>query len=222
VAVLLTGQVTSRPGRRRGLEKRQAILRAARRVFGQVGYVGASIEVIAAEAAVSTRTIYNHFENKEQLFADVLIDSSRQVAAAREELIQRHLGEITDLETNLVCLAREWVRLAPEFADHFAIVRRIRAEAERFPPEVRKAWQEAGPLRARRALAAQLARLADRGLLDIGDPEFAAQHFMALITDTTLGRAEFSVTAQESEIERMATAGVRAFLYGHLPRKPPG
>jgi AcrR family transcriptional regulator len=215
----LTGRTRSelRPGR--GLtEKRQAIVRAARRVFGRVGYLGASIDVIAGEAEVSTRTIYNHFENKEQLFSTVLTESSDQVAAEREALIARYLGEVTDLEADLIALAKEWVRPKPEFEDHFAIVRRLRAESDRFPEELRAAWREAGPVRARRALAARLAELGERGLLHVEDPDMSAQHFMALITDTTISRAEYSATALESEIDEIARAGVHGFLYGYLPR----
>jgi AcrR family transcriptional regulator len=178
------------------------------------------LEAIAAEADVSTRTIYNQFDSKEQLFATVLVESSRQVAAAREALIQRYLTDVDDLETALVSLAREWVRPAPEFADHFAIVRRIRAEAVRAPEELRAAWLAEGPSRARRALADRLARLAEQGLLATENPDFAAAHFMALITDTTTSRSEFSATAQESEIDRFARAGVHAFLHGYLPRAP--
>ncbi|MFD2415452.1 TetR family transcriptional regulator [Amycolatopsis pigmentata] len=48
------------------------------------------IEVIAAEAEVSTRTIYNHFENKEQLFSTVLTERATQVADARDALIDKH------------------------------------------------------------------------------------------------------------------------------------
>jgi AcrR family transcriptional regulator len=220
MGVILTGQTRSEHRPARGLtEKRQAILRAARHVFGRVGYLGASIDVIAAEAEVSTRTIYNHFDNKEQLFSTVLTESSTQVAAAREALIDRHLSEITDLESDLIALAKEWVQPKPEFEDHFAIVRRLRAESDRFPQELRTAWREAGPLRARRALAVRMAHLGEQGLLHVGNPEIAAQHFMALITDTTISRAEFSATALESEIDEIARTGVHAFLYGYLPRK---
>ncbi|MDS0135839.1 TetR/AcrR family transcriptional regulator [Amycolatopsis sp. CM201R] len=213
----LTGQTTSVPRRR--TQKRRSILDGALRVFGRVGYLGASIDMIAAEADVSTRTIYNHFENKEQLFATVLLESSTRVAVTREALIERHLGEVTDLESALVALAKEWVRPNPEFEDHFRVVRRLRGESDRFPRALVESWQEAGPFRARRALAARMAGLSERGLLVVRDPEVAAQQFMALITDTTVSRAEFSATALESEIDRMARAGVHTFLYGHLPRK---
>lgn len=203
---------------RRRTGKRQAILDGALRVFGRVGYVGASIDLIAAEADVSTRTIYNHFENKEQLFATVLLESSTRVAESRERLFARHLTDVTDLEAQLIVLAEEWIRPDPGFEDHFRMVRRLRAESDLFPAEMVAGWQEAGPLRSRRALAARLADLAEQGLLDVRDPELAAQQFTALITDPTVSRTEFSATASEQEIDRVARGGVHTFLYGHMPR----
>lgn len=204
---------------RRGFpEKRQAILRASRKVFGQVGYLGASIDMIATEAAVSTRTIYNHFENKHQLFATVLTDSSEQVAAAHEAMIERHLGQTAEgdtLEADLVGLAKEWVRPRPEFSDHFAIVARINAEGEQFPRDLHDAWQKAGPLRVQRTLGARMARLAERGLLRVQDAEIAAQHFAALVTNAG-GRDRAGMDAMsEAENDAIAAAGVHAFLYGY-------
>ncbi|GAA2246695.1 TetR/AcrR family transcriptional regulator [Streptomyces amakusaensis] len=202
-------------------EKREAIVRASRKVFGRVGHQGASIEMIATEACVSTRTIYNHFENKEQLFATVLIDSSEQVAAAHESMIARHLGSTANtagLEACLVGLAEDWVRPLPEFADHFTMVARINAEGENFPGDLHEAWQKAGPLRVRRTLAAHLARLADQGLLHVQDSALAAQHFVALITSAR-GRGRAGADAlSDAETHAIAAAGVHAFLHGHLPR----
>ncbi|WP_328393954.1 TetR/AcrR family transcriptional regulator [Nocardia sp. NBC_00416] len=214
----MAGQATTEDRPRGSTEKREAILRAARRVFGRVGYLGASIDAIAAEAGVSTRTIYNHFDNKEQLFSTVLMESSTQVASAREALIDRWLTDVTDLEEALIGLATEWLRPAPEFTDHFNMVRQLKVESEQFPRELRDAWREAGPLRARRALAARMAELAGRCRLRTDDPETTAQHFMALITDTATNKAEFSAAAMESEIDKIARTGVRTFLYGFLPR----
>jgi AcrR family transcriptional regulator len=50
------------------VEKRRAIIDGATAVFGRDGYTRAGIDSIAKEAGVSTRTIYNHFANKEELF----------------------------------------------------------------------------------------------------------------------------------------------------------
>jgi AcrR family transcriptional regulator len=218
----MTSADSGRTRARKGFsEKRRAILRASRKVFGQVGYQGASIDMIASDAQVSTRTIYNHFENKEQLFATVLIESSKQVAAAHEAMIEHHLGgtsSAADLEADLVGLAEDWVRPRPEFADHFAIVARINSERENFPGDLRDAWQKAGPLRVQRTLATRMARLAERGLLHVRDSELAAQHFVVLVTNTW-GRGRAGADAlSDAETHDIAAAGVHAFLHGYLPR----
>lgn len=209
-----------RPPQRRGLTaKRDAITRAALTVFGSVGYAGSSIDMIAAQAAVSTRTIYNHFDGKEQLFTAVLLESSQRVTAAHEAIIERHLDDITDLEAGLVAFAQEWLRPQTEFADHFAIVQRIEAEGDAFPKGIREAWLEAGPLRVQHALAGRLARLAQRGLLQVDDAMLAAQHFRGLLV-TVLGSTSQAKgrALDDAETDRIAQSGVHTFLYGYLPR----
>lgn len=51
---------------------RQAILDAAERVFPRVGYGDATMSELASEAGVSIGTLYNYFENKEQVFVSLL------------------------------------------------------------------------------------------------------------------------------------------------------
>ncbi len=57
-------------------DKRQAnrarILQAARAVFGERGYHGATIEQIAREAGLSNGAVYYNFANKEDLFLGLL------------------------------------------------------------------------------------------------------------------------------------------------------
>jgi AcrR family transcriptional regulator len=90
-----------RPGAR--ARKRDAITTAARSVFARDGYSRASIEAIAGRADVSTRTIYNHFESKEQLFAAVLEASAAQVADTFVATVERELGG-TDVTDDMVAL----------------------------------------------------------------------------------------------------------------------
>jgi AcrR family transcriptional regulator len=54
---------------------RQAILDAARALFAERGYVGTTIEAIAAYAAVSPETVYATFRNKRSLLS-ALVDIS--------------------------------------------------------------------------------------------------------------------------------------------------
>ena len=59
----------SRTGRRPGNpDTRQAILDAAARTFGGVGYAGATIRAIAAEAGVDAALVHHYFGSKNELF----------------------------------------------------------------------------------------------------------------------------------------------------------
>ena len=57
---------------RRGDKLREHILYAAKNVFLELGFERASMDVIAARAQTSKRTLYAHFENKEKLFLAVV------------------------------------------------------------------------------------------------------------------------------------------------------
>jgi TetR/AcrR family transcriptional repressor of mexJK operon len=52
--------------------KRTAIVAAARRAFLDSGYSQTSMDAIAEFAEVSVKTIYRHFENKDELFSAVM------------------------------------------------------------------------------------------------------------------------------------------------------
>jgi len=193
--------------------KRQEVLAGALTVFARDGYARASVDVIAAEAGVSTRTLYNHFGDKAGLFRAVIQDSATRVAAAQVAIIDEHLGRLTDLEADLVAFGIHWRMPMPDYAEHSALVRQVNAEAGHIPQEAVDAWQEAGPLAVRRALAARLAAFAADGLLRVDDPMRAALHFSLLISGANPsyrgGR-----TAPD-EITEAVTTGVHAFLHGY-------
>jgi AcrR family transcriptional regulator len=53
-------------------QKRMAIVAAARQAFLDSGYSETSMDGIAEAAKVSVKTIYRHFENKDELFSAVM------------------------------------------------------------------------------------------------------------------------------------------------------
>lgn len=55
-------------GRPKDLEKRKQILEAAKALFLKSGYHGSSMNQIAKAAGVTKLTVYNHFQDKENLF----------------------------------------------------------------------------------------------------------------------------------------------------------
>jgi AcrR family transcriptional regulator len=206
-----------RPGAR--ADKGAAIMRAARTVFARDGYSRASIDVIAAAADVSTRTIYNHFQSKEQLFATVLQASATEVADGFVANVERAQPVEPDVEQSLIAIATALGLQSTNFAEHFAMVSQINAETPHFSPEILTAWKEAGPLRVHREIERRLTQLRDEGLLDLDDATRATHHFVGLVTSEIRTTAFYGSTPRTvAETTEIVTAGVKAFLYGYAPR----
>lgn len=201
-------------GRRRP-DKYRAIIDAALPVFASDGFTRAGIDTIARKAGVSTRTLYNHFRNKDGLFEAVVQESALRVAEVQSELIDRHLFKVTNLEADLVALGLALQNPAHAHALHAALVRHLAADIEHLPWRVIDTWQQAGPLRVQRALARRFTEFAARGLLVVDDAERAAQHFFVLTAQPGI---QWMPVTDAHDSEKHVTSGVRAFLLGHLPR----
>ncbi|WP_323746865.1 TetR/AcrR family transcriptional regulator [Catenulispora pinisilvae] len=207
-------------------EKEAAIASASCGVFGREGYARASIDALAAEADISTRTLYNYFPGgKAQLFQAVVTWTSAEVRDAQIARISSLLDPARpprpeDLERDLVALAHALVRLMTDYPDHFALVRHIHAEADHVPPEVLQAWKEAGPGPVIRAFAKAMTGLADAGLIDVhGDAAMASTHFMALASHAIVQSTHYGVVPlPEAETDHVIKGGVAAFLRAYQRR----
>src|SRR5215467_10174446 len=84
----------------RSARKRTAIIDAATELFLRHGYLGTSMDQIAAIAAVSKPTVYKHFPDKEQLFTEIVLGTlDRSGDPFRAELTA--LAETNQLEEDL-------------------------------------------------------------------------------------------------------------------------
>lgn len=88
-------------------QKRQDILRAARRCFEQGGFQSTSISKVCAEAKISAGHLYHYFENKEDILGsiveDVLLQAAEHLALALEDgdpilLINALIDQITGIK----------------------------------------------------------------------------------------------------------------------------
>ena len=211
-------------GGTRSERKRAAILTAATALFLQQGYAGASMDEIAARAAVSKQTVYKHFADKEQLFSTIILSTTAQAAAFAEAVPQLLPGS-GELEQELRDLAHRYIRVVMD-PRVLQLRRLIIAEARRFP-DLARTYYERAPERVVAALAIAFQRYAGRGLVALDDPVLAANHFAFLILAIPLDKAMFcgeesSVAGGEADLDRFADAGVRVFLaaYGdHVVRE---
>lgn len=79
----LTETAVAQPKTARGQKTREALLRAAEKVFGEKGYHAASISEITQEAEVAMGTFYLYFKDKEDVF--------RALVQHMLELVRAHL-----------------------------------------------------------------------------------------------------------------------------------
>ena len=161
-------------GRPADQAKREAILAAAARSFFEKGFAATSIEQVAADAGVSKVTVYNHFGDKQALFAASV---DRECATMRSSL------ELTSLPTGtlrqrLPAIAE--ARVAFLTRDEMVqFDRRIAAETER-DPTIGEAFLEAGPYRMRTAFAGLLDTMVASGELEIDDTALAVEQFVSM------------------------------------------
>jgi TetR/AcrR family transcriptional regulator, mexJK operon transcriptional repressor len=195
--------------------KGEAIARAALRLFLRDGYERTSVDAIAAEAGVSKRTIYNRYGDKESLFLSVLRDTYSTMMVTFREIVDKHLGDVTDIQQDLTAFALEVARSMTTAPDRIALVRLIMSEAPYFPSLVRA---EQGATTMHGNVTGCLARLAREGRLAITDPSQAAEHLIALTINQINARTMFGVIpVSDGEVERMITAGVAAFVRAYRP-----
>jgi TetR/AcrR family transcriptional regulator, mexJK operon transcriptional repressor len=205
-------------GERRSARKRSAILEAARTAFLRNGYLGTSVDEIAALAVVSKQTVYKHFADKERLFTEIVIATVNEASdQVYNEVVS--LQDSGDVDADLRDLARR--QLALVIQPRILQLRRlVIGEVARFP-ELGRTFYDQGPGRTIAALAATFERLAARGLLQLDDSFLAASHFNWLIMSTPLNRAMLlgdDELPAPGDLDRYADTGVRVFLAAYGAR----
>jgi AcrR family transcriptional regulator len=85
---------------------RQSLVDAALKLFGQRGYSGTTLRLIAQEAGCSRGPIYWHFASKEELFEEILAYSQLPL----ERLVALH-HDASDPESAAADFSRQWLRM---------------------------------------------------------------------------------------------------------------
>jgi len=206
--------------RQRGnYDKRCRIIEAATRVFCRDGYVGASIDGVAAEAGVSRQTIYNQIGDKEKLFAEVVRAITERSSAVMVRTLASFPSKPHDIENELIEFATRLTRNCICDDDGIALRKLIENEGRRYP-ELFETWKEYGPRRNWPAIAGRFARLAADGEIHLDDPDLAARQFMALISADLPDSPAPEECPSEADVRRAATNAVRTFMRAYPPKAP--
>lgn len=205
-----------RTGSRGRIDKREAILEAAFRVFARKGFASACVKDVADEAKVAKPTIYSHLDDKDALFRESLASVAETVAADNLAAVAglREPGE--DLRAAFAEAAR--LLLANCVHERACALKRLTyAELVRFPDlllTVRGSVTD----RLVEVLTGHLARLALAGRLRVTDPLIAAEQFLSLLTGTLEIRSRLGTRAlEQAEVDAIGAAGVSAFLGAYGP-----
>jgi TetR/AcrR family transcriptional regulator, mexJK operon transcriptional repressor len=201
---------------RRSDRKRRAIIEAATAAFLDHGYRGTSMDAVAAGAAVSKQTVYQHFGDKQRLFRE-LVTATVQTASDPVHDEVRRLVDSGRLEKDLQALARRLLTLVLQ-PNMMRLRRLVIAEARQFP-DLGHLFYDLGPGRTIAALADTFAELIRQGRLSAPDATLAATQFNWLVMSAPLNQAMLrgdDGPPTTREINKWADSSVRMFLAAYL------
>ncbi len=188
--------------------KRAAILAAARDLFLNDGFDRTSVDAVSARAGVSKRTVYDYFGDKNTLLQSVVTGISDALVATVQRTVDATLARVTDPEQLEGAFVDFSLRIVSDMlgsAEYVTLLKLLGGEGNLNEAPFRDAPEE--------AVAAQLAVLAQAGLIVAPDPRLAADHLIALTFAVVLNRHGSTVIPIADErVRYLVTEGVRAFL----------
>jgi AcrR family transcriptional regulator len=162
--------------------KRDVIIKAALAAFLEDGYAGSSVNRIAEDAGVSIKTLYRHFDNKDDLFVAVILTACKAHTGAGDPTWL----DLPPLE-GLAQAGSEHLAFVLS-AEQLALYRVVTGEAPRFP-ELGKRYRD-------EVVGGRIAQLTryfdlwpDPFRAKIRDPLRAAREFGALLQGDLLETA---------------------------------
>jgi len=157
--------------------RRQEILQAARRVFAEKGFHGATVDEIAEAAEFGKGTLYSFFENKDDLFFSLLKEGLDTLYKLAAESITAH----EDCRQQIADMTDGILRYFEENIDFFRI---LATERENLCGRLCDEWRER-LLEKHRELVGLVAQVIEsgmeRGSVRRVDPVRIAQAFHSLI-----------------------------------------
>ena len=151
-------------GRPKDLEKRAAILDAARDLFFKLGVTPVSIDAIAKRAGVSRMTVYAHFGDKQALFREVIKRQATTLASAIAILppSRSSTSTIEDLRNELTTFGITFVDFLSR--PEIKAWNRLRQEEAKNYPDLAKTFTQGASV-VKQTLVARLEKAQKQGQL---------------------------------------------------------
>jgi AcrR family transcriptional regulator len=193
--------------------KRAVIVDAALKAFLEAGYAEASVNRIAAAAGVSIKTLYRHYESKDDLFSAVMQAACGKPPGGDSDEPDQpppNWYALPPAEA-LPQAGAEYLRhvLSP---DQLALYRVVARDAHRFP-ELGRRYQEATTGTRDAIFAGYLDLWAEREGWVVRNKKAAAQVFAGLLKARIFDEALLGLSqASDDEIVAQAQAAARNIL----------
>jgi AcrR family transcriptional regulator len=123
-------------------ETRRHILEAARKLFMERGYAGATAEAIAAEAGVSAQTIYAIFKNKKKILVSLMNVSPTTGVEDHTPMSERPNVQAVSQERDQRRQLEMFAQVVAANLDQVAVVSEIMADAARTEPDFDRILQK--------------------------------------------------------------------------------
>jgi AcrR family transcriptional regulator len=191
-------------------EKRQAIIKAAVKVFKKEGYERASMDSIARRVGGSKATLYAYFKSKEELFEAAM---KTTVESAAERIMPLLDAESEDVQGVLERFAEAYLTFIVS-DEILPITRAIVSEG--FTKELGAALYDQGPRRGIHLMAGFLAEEMRWGRMRSTDPTTAALHLKGLIESDHFEAALYGAKPTR-ERKAAITDAIDVFLAAYRP-----
>ncbi|HZD66876.1 MAG TPA: helix-turn-helix domain-containing protein [Acidimicrobiales bacterium] len=185
-------------------QTRGALIAAGRRLFGQRGFAGTSVEDLAHQARVTTGALYHHFPTKRALFEEVVEELHRELSAASTAAAEEEDDPIEALSRGVEAFLDAVLQPAVQqvlVTDAPAVLGMARSI-------------ELDERHAVTAVEAALRRAAGAGRLDIDDPAVLAPLLLGALTR---GAMLIAGAADPTTTRDAVARGIRGLLRGLRP-----
>jgi len=193
-----------------------SVLKAAWRLFVENGYIGTSMDDVAAAVGVSKPTVYEAYKNKQTLFEAMIEDITHDFDPSATQAIADYQGPMAELFRGIPNAAKVFVRQQRRTD----LVRLLISEGPRMPFLVatyRKALWE----RELGAWATLLTRAMERGEFRRMEPMVAARLCAGPAIDIMLERIVFGDAAVDDRIVDAFLDEAYAMIARACLTKPP-
>ncbi|MBF0191972.1 MAG: TetR/AcrR family transcriptional regulator [Magnetococcales bacterium] len=186
--------------------RRAEMLQVARRVFLERG-LSASMEQLACEMGMARQTLYNHFESKDRLYAEM-------IRATAESFLFSLRADDTDFREYLIQFGLN-IRKILLADDGVGLFRLMVAETAR-RPELAEIVYHSGPGNTLSQLRGVMESAMARGNIREAEADFAAEMLLSMLLGVeqvlrVLGRPERSVEAERQRVVLIVESFLRAF-----------